>query len=62
MRRCQILQRMIHSADSYYIEANYEYVQYYSIVQAFVIVISALVQTYFIKKLFESPASLKPRA
>ncbi len=56
MRKCHILQRMVHSSDSYYVEANNEYVQLYSIIQSCVIVICAIVQTYFIRKLFESPS------
>ena len=56
MRKSQILQRMAHSSDSYYVEANNEYVQLYSIIQSCVIVICAIVQTYFIRKLFESPS------
>jgi len=56
MRKCHILQRMVHASDSYYVEANNEYVQFYSIIQSCVIVICAVVQTYFIRKLFESPS------
>lgn len=52
MRRYQTLQKIIHIGDSYYVEANNEYVMYYSIAQNIVIVISAMLQVYFIKKLF----------
>ncbi|CAF1071585.1 unnamed protein product [Brachionus calyciflorus] len=62
VRRSQILQRMIHSSDQYFIEANNEYVMYYSIIQGFVIILSGVIQTYFIKKLFEGPKQIKPRA
>ena len=57
MRRSQILSRVMHGADSYYIETNNEYVMYYSIGQSFVIVVSGIIQTYFIRRLFETPVT-----
>ena len=66
MRRSQIVSRVIHGADSYYIETNNEYVMYYSIAQSVVIVLTGIVQTYFIRRLFETPStsshSFKTRA
>ena len=62
MRRSQIVQRMIHSADEYFIQANNEFIMNYSIIQSIVIIISGLIQTIFIKKLFHSPKSKKPLA
>ena len=62
MRRCQIYSRIISSADQYYIETNNVYIMYHSIAQCIVIIISGLVQTFFVKKLFQTPATNKPRA
>lgn len=62
MRRSQIVQRMIHSSDEYFIEANNNYIMQYSIAQSIVIVISGLIQTVFIKKLFQEPQLKKPMA
>ena len=52
MSRSQIISRVIHGADSYYIEANNAYVMYYSIGQSIVIILSGMGQVYFIKRLF----------
>jgi hypothetical protein len=57
MRRSQILSRVMHGADSYYIETNNEYVMYYSIGQSFIIVVSGIIQTIFIRRLFETPVT-----
>ena len=69
MRRMQVIQRITHHTDYYVAETNNEYVMYHSICLGIIIVISSLVQTYFIKKLFRSPANsiasskdFKPRA
>ena len=66
MKRLQIHQRIVNAADSYYVESNNEYVMTYSIIQTCVIVFSSIVQTFFIKKMFEtptvSPEKFKPKA
>ena len=52
----QTKQRMIEAYDEYLLEESNHFVMFYSIIQSIVIVISFVSQTYFIKKLFESPA------
>lgn len=58
--------RRTHSHDQYLVEANLSYVQTWSIVQCSVIVISSLVQIYFVKKLFDDHSGgskgIRPRA
>ena len=66
MRVSQTHQRIAEAQDEYLLESNRDYVMYHSIAQSVIIIISGLVQTYFIKKLFETPSSSKksfyPRA
>ena len=66
MRRLQIYQRIVNAADAYYVESNNEYVMTYSIIQTCVIVLCSIIQTYFIKRLFETPTvsvdKFKPKA
>lgn len=66
MRRLQIYQRIVNAADAYYVESNNEYVMTYSIIQTCVIVLCSFIQTYFIKRLFETPTvsvdKFKPKA
>ncbi len=66
MRRLQTYRRIVNAADAYYVESNNEYVMTYSIIQTCVIVLSSIVQTYFIKRLFQTPTvsaeKFKPKA
>ncbi|CAG2123026.1 unnamed protein product, partial [Medioppia subpectinata] len=57
--------RRVNSADWYLVDGNNRYVQNWSVVQCIVIVISAVVQVLFVKKLFASKDTQfagKPRA
>ena len=65
IRIAQTHQRVGEVHDEFLLESNRDYVMYHSIVQSIVIIISGLMQSYFIKKLFQSPSSKKgfyPRA
>jgi hypothetical protein len=55
INRGQTLKRMRMSAGTYYIDALNDFVLYMGIGQSVIIIISGLVQTYFIRKLFENP-------
>ncbi len=55
--RAQTYQRIMSSSDSYMLDANADYVQMFSIIQICVIMVSGVVQTWFIKKLFEMKSS-----
>lgn len=61
VRRLQVRQRIDYAGDSYIVEANNSFVSYYSMVQCGVIIFSGLMQTYFIKKLFEEPKRRYPK-
>lgn len=52
--RAQTLKRIRMAAETYYIDDLNDFVLYLGLGQSAIIIISALVQTYFIKKLFES--------
>ena len=68
VRRQQNVQKINAAADGYFLESVSEYVQFYSLVQVGVIMLSAIIQTYFIKKLFQNEQSsasskgFKPKA
>lgn len=51
--RAQTYQRIMSSRDSYTLDVNADYVQLFSVIQICVIVVSGIVQTWFIKKLFK---------
>ena len=51
----QMNQRMLSAFDESMIQSNNSYVMIYSIIQTIVILVSFAAQTFFIKKLFESP-------
>ena len=58
----QRMQRIRYTIDSNVAETNNEYVMYHSVCLIVIIVISSLVQTYFIKNLFNNPTKGKPSA
>ncbi|NXL86527.1 TMED6 protein, partial [Alectura lathami] len=53
--------RMRKGADSFLLESNYHYVNWWSTAQSCVIVLSGVLQLYFLKRLFNVPSSSKPR-
>ncbi|KAG1658778.1 Transmembrane emp24 domain-containing protein 6 [Nymphon striatum] len=65
MRKNQEYSKSHMARDAYLIMSNNAYVQYWSIAQCFVIVLTFSVQVYFVRKLFDSKSmtpTLKPRA
>jgi hypothetical protein len=57
IRREQNVKKINAAIDSQVFESLNEYVQLYSIIQSCVIVMSGLIQTYFIRKLFQNVGS-----
>jgi len=53
--------RMRKGADSFLLESNYHYVNWWSMAQSCVIVLSGVLQLYFLKRLFNVQSSGKPR-
>ncbi|NXC41446.1 TMED6 protein, partial [Penelope pileata] len=53
--------RMRKGADSFLLESNYHYVNWWSMAQSCVIVLSGVLQLYFLKRLFKVQSSSKPR-
>ncbi|NWZ28303.1 TMED6 protein, partial [Asarcornis scutulata] len=53
--------RMRKGADSFLLESNYHYVNCWSMAQSCVIVLSGVLQLYFLKRLFNVQGSSKPR-
>ncbi|XP_021263892.1 transmembrane emp24 domain-containing protein 6 [Numida meleagris] len=53
--------RMRKGADSFLLESNYHYVNWWSTAQSCVIVLSGVLQLYFLKRLFNVQSSGKPR-
>uniref|UniRef100_A0A8C9EHS9 GOLD domain-containing protein n=1 Tax=Pavo cristatus TaxID=9049 RepID=A0A8C9EHS9_PAVCR len=53
--------RMRKGADSFLLESNYHYVNWWSMAQSCIIVLSGVLQLYFLKRLFNVQSSGKPR-
>lgn len=53
--------RMRKRADSFLLESNYHYVNWWSTAQSCLIVLSGVLQLYFLKRLFNVQSSGKPR-
>lgn len=53
--------RMRKGADSFLLESNYHYVNCWSMAQSCVIILSGVLQLYFLKRLFNVQGSSKPR-
>ncbi|NWI94301.1 TMED6 protein, partial [Pitta sordida] len=52
--------RMRKTADSFLLESNYDYVNWWSMAQSCVIVLSGVMQLYFLKRLFHTQTSGSP--
>ena len=55
----QMLSRMSEGTDFYLLQENVKYVQYESIAQMSIAIIAAIIQVYFIRKLFSSSSIKK---
>ncbi|KAM6057655.1 transmembrane emp24 domain-containing protein 6 [Chlamydotis macqueenii] len=53
--------RMRKGADSFLLESNYNYVNWWSMAQSCLIVLSGLLQLYFLKRLFNAPTSSRQK-
>lgn len=53
--------RMRKGADSFLLESNYRYVNWWSMAQSCVIILSGVLQLYFLKRLFNGQSSSRQR-